>query len=457
MAKQAPAEVLKGKASEITAAVESFVETRRAIFVWGPPGLGKSAILKQIATDRGIAYIDIRLSQMEPTDLRGIPVPRETNGVMTLSWASPEVLPRDMDIERVVQTEADGELVVRVLNPIGDNHIHHVTNPTFKVTGVNGIAAEIVEQGLDYFRVRTTDASGNPVSAHVRYTATGKANAILSLEELNSAPPTVQAASYQLTLDRRLGEYILPEGVFVVAAGNRDDDKGVTFQMPSPLRNRFCHVEMTHDFDEWQFWAIASGNVHPEVLGFLTQQPGRLYEFDAKSSSRAFATPRTWHAVSDFLNLNANKPVPFTVANFVISGLVGEATATEFMTFRRLADEMPTIENILNGTDTKLNPKFERDAGMQFMITTNICYKLRDEANKLSEEAGGKPKEHADYQKWMARMDRFIGYMIENFKKEITIMGFRVSIQSYKLPVDLRSGKNVMKFATEMKSVVINR
>ena len=82
-----------------------------------------------------------------------------------------------------------------------------------------------------------------------------KSNAIVFLDELNSAAPAVQAAAYQLILNRRVGQYHLPEGVSIVAAGNRDSDKGVTFRMPAPLANRFVHLEMRVDFEYWSMGA----------------------------------------------------------------------------------------------------------------------------------------------------------------------------------------------------------
>ena len=81
---------------------------------------------------------------------------------------------------------------------------------------------------------------------------------ILLLDELNSAPAMVQAAFYQLILDRRLGEYTLPDGWVIIAAGNRDGDRAHTTRMPTPLRNRFVHLEFEVDAQEWSEWAISA-------------------------------------------------------------------------------------------------------------------------------------------------------------------------------------------------------
>ena len=124
---------------------------------------------------------------------------------------------------------------------------------------------------------------------------------ILFLDEMNSAAPAVQAAAYQLILNRRVGTYHLPDNVVIVAAGNRETDKGVTYRMPAPLANRFLHLELRTDYDDWLQWAT-NNRVHEQVVGYIGFAKQDLYDFDPKSSSRSFATPRSWNFVSDLLN-----------------------------------------------------------------------------------------------------------------------------------------------------------
>ena len=99
-----------------------------------------------------------------------------------------------------------------------------------------------------------------------------KSNAIVFLDELNSAAPAVQAAAYQLILNRRVGQYVLPGGVSIVAAGNRDSDKGVTYRMPAPLANRFVHVELRVDFEDWLQWAT-NQHIHADCLLYTSPSP----------------------------------------------------------------------------------------------------------------------------------------------------------------------------------------
>src|SRR5210317_167861 len=169
-------------------------DKKRPVFLWGPPGIGKSEVVASIAEEQKGLMIDLRLAQMEPTDLRGIPYYNKDNGLM--DWAPPIDLP-------------DEEL-----------------------------------------------ASQYPV-------------VVLFLDEMNSAPPSVQAAAYQLILNRRVGKYVLPDNVVMIAAGNRESDKGVTYRMPTPLANRFVHIEMRADFLAWADWAV-NNNIHTDVVGYLS-------------------------------------------------------------------------------------------------------------------------------------------------------------------------------------------
>ena len=196
-------------------------QAKRPVFLWGPPGIGKSEVVQEIADELKGFVIDLRMAQMEPTDIRGIPFFNKDLGKM--DWAAPVDLP-DEDF-----------------------------------------------------------ASQYPI-------------VVLFLDEMNSAPPAVQAAGYQLILNRRVGKYVLPDNVVIVAAGNRDSDKGVTYRMPMPLANRFLHLEMRPDFTAWQNWAVSKG-IHKDVVGYLSFAKQDLYEFDSKSSSRAFATPRSWYSL----------------------------------------------------------------------------------------------------------------------------------------------------------------
>jgi hypothetical protein len=316
-------------------------QVKRPLFLWGPPGIGKSELVEGITNDLNGLMIDLRLGQMEPTDIRGIPYYNKDLGKM--DWAPPVELP-------------DDEL-----------------------------------------------ASQYPI-------------VVLFLDELNSAPASVQAAAYQLILNRRIGKYKLPDNVVMVAAGNRESDKGVTYRMPTPLANRFIHQEMKVDFASYQEWAVMN-KIHKDVVGYLSFAKQDLYDFDAKSSSRAFATPRSWTFVSQLLNDESTDDE--TLTN-LIAGTVGEGLAVKFMSHRKVAGRMPNPKDILDGKVKDLNVK---EVSAMYSLVISMCYELKDAVEKK-----------VDSKEFHNMADNFLAYMMKNFETELTVMGARIALTTYDLP-----------------------
>jgi hypothetical protein len=164
---------------------------------------------------------------------------------------------------------------------------------------------------------------------------------VLFLDELAQAPPLVQAACLQLCLDRRVGEYLLPEGWSVVAASNRQEDRAGAHRLISPLLNRFIHLHLEVSHDDWQAWAVQAG-VAPEVRSFLRYRPALLFQFDPTSNQRSFPTPRSWEFVSQVL-----PHTPADLLHAVVAGCVGEGPAAEFVGFARLCQELPELDQVL--------------------------------------------------------------------------------------------------------------
>jgi hypothetical protein len=326
---------------------------QRPLFLWGPPGIGKSELVADITEELGGAMIDLRLGQMEPTDIRGIPFYNKDNGKM--DWAAPIDLPTE-------------------------------------------------EYAAEY-----------PI-------------VVLFLDEMNSSAPSVQAAAYQLILNRRIGKYHLPKNVVLVAAGNRESDKGVTYRMPTPLANRFIHQEMKCDFSSWQEWAV-NKNIHKDVVGYLSFAKQDLYDFDAKSASRAFATPRSWTFVSELLEDEEGDDD--TIMN-LIAGTVGEGLAVKFMAHRKVSGRMPKPEDILAGKEKELNVK---EVSAMYSLVISMCYELK----------GAIERKVSDKQ-FHEMADNFFAYMMKNFETELVVMGARIALTTYNLPFQPTKLKNFDEF-----------
>lgn len=250
-----------------------FLSTREGhhtpVMLWGPPGVGKSQMIAQVGQRHNIPVIDIRLSQMEPSDLRGIPF----RSGERVEWAEPAILPH------------------------ADSH------------GKEGI---------------------------------------LFLDEINSAPPSVSAAAYQLILDRRLGDYKVPDGWAIFAAGNRQGDRGVTYTMPSPLANRFAHFEVETNLDDWVSWAYDNG-IDERVIAFLRFRPELLFRFEPEHVGLgAFPSPRSWEFAHRALQKFGD------ISDLLVESLkacVGEAAGIELGGFVEHLDKLPDINAILKGEE----------------------------------------------------------------------------------------------------------
>lgn len=165
---------------------------------------------------------------------------------------------------------------------------------------------------------------------------------ILFLDELNSAPPSVQSSAYQLILDRRVGEYELPKGWAIIAAGNRDGDRGATYRMPAPLANRFVHFEMEVNIDDWRVWAFEKG-IDERIIAYISYKNEHIFTFDAKSNEKSFATPRSWEYVNSVLKsaIGANLLLE------VLSGTIGKDVAVSFLSFIKVMHKLPDMDVIL--------------------------------------------------------------------------------------------------------------
>lgn len=260
--------------------------------------------------------------------------------------------------------------------------------------------------------------------------------AILFLDELNSAPPAVQAAAYQLILNRKVGTYVLPKGVDIVAAGNRDGDKGVTYRMPAPLANRFVHLEMKVDFDDWQDWATLHG-INAEVVGYIGYAKQDLYDYDPKSPSKSFATPRSWSFVSDLVS---DTEIDTESLTNLVSGAIGDGLAVKFMAHRKIASKLPKPDDILDGKVKDLEIK---EVSAMYSLTVGLCYELKDRADKKVSD-------------WDKMADRFFEYMMKNFPTELVVMGAKTALTNYDLPLDASKMKSFDEFHKRFGKYVMN-
>lgn len=252
------------------------------VFLWGPPGVGKSDTVRYLrellhkhfyvvdlkSSKKRFGLIEIRLSQREPVDLRGLPfIDGKTR---TTLWLPPNELP---------QAERDGE------------------------------------------------------------------RGIMFIDEANAAiSKAMEAAIMQLILEGKLGDYTLPKGWVIIAAGNRISDKAVATRLGTASRNRYAHIEVGVDLDTWVEWANRV-NLHPAIVAFHRWSKGEHLHIMPRGDENCFPTPRGWERVAKFVDK------PEEIRQQLVSGIVGEGPAAVTEGFLRMWSRLPDLEMI------KTNPK----------------------------------------------------------------------------------------------------
>lgn len=250
--------------------------------------------------------------------------------------------------------------------------------------------------------------------------------AILFLDELPSAPPSVQNAAYQLILNRRIGQYVLPKNVLIVAAGNREGDRGHVHRMLAPLASRFTHYELaSNDFEGFLKWGIEH-DLEGDLLGFLMCNKSLLFNFDPNSSSYTFMCPRTWSFADKFLKQNKKNPDP-KVLEANLYGSVGDAGAAALLAHMQYKDVLPDPKEVITGKHKEALRTTEVAAMWSLLI--NLCQELK------YIEKNGKPSDKV----WREYIDNFLRYVMDNFIPEMIVMSARLVLMKYDIDIDTES------------------
>lgn len=274
-------------------------------FLWGPPGVGKSEGVRQLAerieknTGKRVIVTDVRLLLFSPVDLRGVPVADKNREVT--NWLRPKLF--------------------------------------------------------------AMDDAPNCVN-------------ILFLDELSAAPQSVQAAAYQICLDRTVGEHRLPDNCIVIAAGNRTTDRSVSYKMPKALCNRLMHLLVEPDYNAWKLWAMNNG-VDERIIGYLAFDNSRLCA-EPESSDIAYPTPRSWSFVSSLLKTVSGS---LEELHMPIAACVGVDVALDFEEWCQIFNDLPAVEDILAGKCRK----YPRKHDALFALTASLSAALYQRKDDLTD------------------------------------------------------------------------
>lgn len=393
------------KPSQVMKAMALADAVRDSMMIWGAPGIGKSAIALEYANenyplrknsakklawmalcvadpdnamtqadldayeakllDQDTNFIDFRLSQIDPSDLRGVPIP-----------------------ERIFRDMVTGK----------------VLNETERQTAQNVMAETVVVWAAPKLLKLPSNWKG-----------------VILFDEINSAMPIVQAASYQLILDRCVGELKLPEEAFVLAAGNREGDGGVTFQLATPLRDRMTHVEMKADYQDWIDNYAIPKRLSPLTIAFIMNTGAQYFNtLDPNDRSHSGGTsPRSWSRVSDFEKLRKTRDVEKDIYRAMVAGRIGEANALAYLEYVDNVAGLPETMEILNGVYTTLPET--TDISQKYFVVVNLI-------NKIIDLYESKMTKNLAVEDWSKMCGNFIDFLENNFSSkngELSILAMR--------------------------------
>lgn len=349
---------------------------KRSIFIWGPPGIGKSSIVRDYAIENGFHFVDIRLSYYDPLTFGGLPVLNSDHS--EVNWAPPSFIVKDKSIKTL------------------------------------------------YF-----------------------------LDELNSAPSQVQSIAYQMVLEKRINNFDLGPNAFVVAAGNGSNDRGIVYTMPSPLANRFIHVNLEVDYEDFKKYAIFK-NFHPYVLTYLESNKSDLYFMSETQSQqlRGFPTPRSWEAVSDILYCNSN--MEDNIMYSMISGTIGDNFATKFFNFKKFFNLIPDIDSIVKGDLKVYNFDLkEKSNAVLYATVLRIVYALNNMNKKFEDAKNANMKEKKERENLLySGINNSITFGMNNFPPEYLVMMIKTM---FLLNINFNPGKIPVwkEFSDKYSSLII--
>jgi hypothetical protein len=396
------------------------------VMVWGAMGIGKSDICRTLGTLWGLRIVSLHLPQFDPTDLKGIPVLLDPNGNSIaeydssgkVKWVPSSYLPQF--IERVM-VEDCAEASFSYDWPDAEQIMVHIYDPDGKIIcrANDQMQGDLNEKDRFKIHIDTLKGTVEVVGKMPKGTRVQVIDkAILFLDELSAAVPEVQNAALQLVLDKRVGEYDVPPYTPLVAAGNRESDQAFVSPMSMPLANRFMHLRLVESLEDWTDWAVIN-RVDPSILGYLQWKKNALFQFNPDTISEGdcgFPTPRSWAKLSK--QMAGIEFLPESIQAAIITGFIGRAVGQQFIEHRKVADLLPSTDDILQGKKVEIPGTL--NVGARYHLAMALCYALSDYHEKYFDESIGGSGEQS--KQWRTATDSFCDFIDDNLGKEMTVL-----------------------------------
>ncbi len=397
---------------------------------WSKPGVGKSAIMMEVAKHFGFHLEDIRLSQIESIDLRGAP----TKGYVDIA------------------IDENGKIIDEAF-----------LSATAKEKG-----NAVVEWAMPDFLVRARQMAAKGIPT------------LFFFDELNHGDEPTQAAAYQFILEKRIGCFSLSNKDRIFGACNFENEGSIANPMSVALANRLTHYYVEHDVEGWIRWAYRS-NIHHYIIAAVQENPELIYSFpddEGMSKNKAFNTPRTLEYASDYLYVITEqqdklrqllmknpfidddsedtkeilRQIEQTYAlseedidhdlSIALAGNIGTIAGREIMNYIKIGKDLPKADVILSGKYRELNDfeVQENRTDIQALLSNqciNTLYKEYKQLKKLSVDLGagtlsGTNSEIPELEKakkaFFERYENFILFSKAHMKENLFIMSIIVRL-----------------------------
>ena len=262
---------MKTNLTQLPKLLERTIKAKITAFIWSKPGIGKSDSVRALAKTHNLELIEVRLSQIDPLDMSGLPSVNENK-----------------------------------------------TRATYLPMTLFPLETDKIPEGKNGF--------------------------LLFLDEANQAPRSVQAAAFQLTLDRAIGQHKLHPNTAIILAGNNETDGGITTKISTPMMSRLAHFEVEINHTSWINWANSNGIDH-RIISFIHLRPDLLNKFDPNTQDKTFSCPRTWEFTSRLIKETDVIAHDDTV---LLASVLSEGVAREFASYTNIFSKLHTIKDIIN-------------------------------------------------------------------------------------------------------------
>lgn len=279
MSSAADINLYRGSPAQVAYWIQRVLRIGRIAMVQGSPGIGKSAMIRDMAAEMNLKVLDDRVSTNGPEHYTGLP-----------DISGPKAVYKPFD---VFPLEGD---------------------PLPK------------------------DANGKEMAGWLLY-----------LSEFNSGLPTTLVGLYKLLQEREIGQQKLHSKVFIVADGNRDEDRAITNELGSAIQRRMVWLEMFIDgkiknhLDHFIKTVAIPKGWNSKVISFLHFKPEYLNNFDPEHQEKNFACPGTWEIASDL----ANDEAIVAEDTALFAGTLGAAVAAEFINYSLIFGDIIDLKDVL--------------------------------------------------------------------------------------------------------------